>query len=90
MNRKWPAFARLFRKVEYLSVIGNLAPMLGLLGTVIGMILAFRQVASRFDRVYGIPAVPGAVMRYPRTHRHAVNRALLRPRLESPAPPRHG
>jgi biopolymer transport protein ExbB len=38
--------ARLFRKVEYLSVIGNIAPMLGLLGTVIGMILAFRKVAD--------------------------------------------
>ncbi len=38
--------ARLFRKIEYLSVIGNIAPMLGLLGTVIGMILAFRQVAG--------------------------------------------
>jgi biopolymer transport protein ExbB len=38
--------ARLFRKIEYLSVIGNIAPMLGLLGTVIGMILAFRGVAD--------------------------------------------
>ncbi|RMG00037.1 MAG: MotA/TolQ/ExbB proton channel family protein, partial [Planctomycetota bacterium] len=38
--------ARLLRKVEYLSVIGNIAPMLGLLGTVIGMILAFRHVAE--------------------------------------------
>ena len=37
--------ARLYRKIEYLSVIGNLAPMVGLLGTVTGMILAFRQVA---------------------------------------------
>jgi len=37
--------ARLYRKLEYLSVIGNLAPMLGLLGTVSGMILAFREVA---------------------------------------------
>lgn len=37
--------ARLSRKVEYLSVIANLAPMLGLLGTVIGMVVAFRQVA---------------------------------------------
>ncbi len=37
--------ARLFRKVEYLSVIGSLAPMLGLLGTVVGMVMAFRQVA---------------------------------------------
>jgi len=38
--------ARLFRKIEYLSVIGNIAPMMGLLGTVIGMIVAFRQVAD--------------------------------------------
>ena len=38
--------ARLFRKIEYLSVIGNIAPMLGLLGTVIGMILAFHKVAT--------------------------------------------
>lgn len=37
--------ARLMRKVEYLSVIGNIAPMVGLLGTVTGMIFAFRQVA---------------------------------------------
>lgn len=37
--------ARLFRKIEYLSVIGNIAPMLGLLGTVIGMVMAFREVA---------------------------------------------
>ena len=38
--------ARLMRKIEYLSVIGNLAPMVGLLGTVTGMIFAFQQVAS--------------------------------------------
>lgn len=38
--------ARLFRKIEYLSVIGNIAPMVGLLGTVIGMIIAFQQVAE--------------------------------------------
>jgi biopolymer transport protein ExbB len=38
--------ARLQRKLEYLSVIGNIAPMLGLLGTVVGMVLAFREVAS--------------------------------------------
>ncbi|MEX1094445.1 MAG: MotA/TolQ/ExbB proton channel family protein [Planctomycetales bacterium] len=35
--------ARLFRKIEYLSVIGTLAPMLGLLGTVWGMIIAFHE-----------------------------------------------
>ncbi|MEM9643407.1 MAG: MotA/TolQ/ExbB proton channel family protein [Planctomycetota bacterium] len=38
--------ARLLRKIEYLSVIGNIAPMVGLLGTVTGMIFAFQQVAS--------------------------------------------
>ncbi len=38
--------ARLFRRIEYLSVIGNIAPMVGLLGTVTGMIFAFRAVAS--------------------------------------------
>jgi biopolymer transport protein ExbB len=37
--------ARLFRRIEYLSVIGNIAPMLGLLGTVTGMIGAFQTVA---------------------------------------------
>jgi len=35
--------ARLHRKVEYLSIIGTLAPMLGLMGTVWGMILAFME-----------------------------------------------
>ena len=38
--------ARLLRRVEYLSVIGNIAPMVGLLGTVTGMIFAFQRVAS--------------------------------------------
>lgn len=38
--------ARLYRKIEYLSVIGNIAPMVGLLGTVVGMIFAFQEVAN--------------------------------------------
>jgi len=38
--------AKLHRKAEYISVIGNIAPMLGLLGTVIGMIAAFSVVAK--------------------------------------------
>lgn len=38
--------ARLFRRIEYLSVIGNIAPMVGLLGTVTGMLLAFKEVAE--------------------------------------------
>lgn len=38
--------ARLMRRIEYLSVIGNIAPMLGLLGTVVGLLFAFQEVAS--------------------------------------------
>ena len=38
--------AKLYRKAEFLSVIGNIAPMLGLLGTVLGMIAAFQQIAA--------------------------------------------
>ena len=38
--------ARLMRRVEYLAVIGNIAPMLGLLGTVVGLLFAFHEVAS--------------------------------------------
>lgn len=38
--------ARLMRRIEYLAVIGNIAPMIGLLGTVTGMIFAFQQVAT--------------------------------------------
>ncbi|QDV13531.1 Biopolymer transport protein ExbB [Rosistilla oblonga] len=37
--------ARMMRRIEYLSVIGNIAPMVGLLGTVTGMIFAFQRVA---------------------------------------------
>ncbi len=33
--------AEQFRKIEYLNIIGNLGPLLGLLGTVLGMIEAF-------------------------------------------------
>ena len=39
--------ARMMRKVEYLNVIGTLAPMLGLLGTVWGMIQAFLEFQSQ-------------------------------------------
>jgi biopolymer transport protein ExbB len=40
------ASARMMRRIEYLNVIGNIAPMVGLLGTVTGMIFAFQEVAS--------------------------------------------
>ena len=42
----WPRqkeSARWFRKIDVLSVIGNLGPLVGLAGTVYGMILAFKH-----------------------------------------------
>jgi len=38
--------SRMLRPVEYLNVVGNIAPMLGLFGTVYGMILAFQQLVA--------------------------------------------
>jgi biopolymer transport protein ExbB len=37
---------RMFRKAEYLNIIGNIGPLLGLLGTVWGMIDAFGALGS--------------------------------------------
>ena len=37
---------RLFRKVEVLHIIGNIAPMIGLFGTVYGMITSFQNMAT--------------------------------------------
>src|SRR5436305_12179339 len=35
-----------YRRIEYLNIIGNLGPLLGLLGTVLGMIEAFGQMSA--------------------------------------------
>jgi len=37
---------KLHQKVGWLSLIANVAPMMGLLGTVSGMVLAFNKIAS--------------------------------------------
>lgn len=37
---------RRLRKIEPLNIIGNVAPMIGLFGTVYGMILAFREIVA--------------------------------------------
>jgi biopolymer transport protein ExbB len=39
--------SRLYREVERLNMIGNVAPMLGLLGTVWGMMTAFGDIEAR-------------------------------------------
>ncbi len=36
---------RLLRRIEYLNIIANITPMLGLLGTVIGMVNCFNQIS---------------------------------------------
>jgi len=38
--------AEQFRRIEYLNIIGNLGPLLGLLGTVLGMIEAFQDLMA--------------------------------------------
>ena len=37
---------KFLRQIEWLNLIGNISPMLGLLGTVWGMILAFQELAA--------------------------------------------
>ena len=38
--------ARIARKIEHLNVIGNISPMMGLLGTVIGMLRCFNEISQ--------------------------------------------
>ena len=42
----------MLRKIEWLNLMGNITPMLGLLGTVWGMILAFMEIV----KAQGMPA----------------------------------
>lgn len=52
--------SRLFRRVEYLNIIGNIAPLLGLLGTVMGMIQAFGQMQAT-KGAYGPEELAGGI-----------------------------
>jgi biopolymer transport protein ExbB len=42
--------ARLHRKLDYLNLVSSVGPMLGLLGTVWGMVIAFQRVAETHGR----------------------------------------
>ncbi len=46
LERSSQLAGQMFRKVEYMSIIGNLGPLMGLLGTVLGMILAFGELGA--------------------------------------------
>lgn len=50
--------SRLFRRVEYLNILGNICPLLGLLGTVMGMIEAFSMMKSGG---YGADSLAGGI-----------------------------
>jgi biopolymer transport protein ExbB len=39
--------ARLYRKIEWLNLLGNIAPMFGLWGTIWGMMVAFGEIEAR-------------------------------------------
>ena len=45
--------SKLFRKIEYINIIGSVAPMIGLFGTVVGMIMLFAEI-------HAADAFPGA------------------------------
>jgi biopolymer transport protein ExbB len=38
--------AGLFRKIEWLNILGNGGPLLGLMGTVIGMVISFSEISA--------------------------------------------
>ena len=74
---------KLYRKTDWLSLIGNIAPMLGLLGTVVGMIVAFRQLSISGGMAIGadlaegiylalITTVEGLVVAIPTLAAHAM------------------
>jgi biopolymer transport protein ExbB len=52
--------AEQFRRIEYLNIIGNLGPLLGLLGTVLGMIDAFAEVQNHAGQA-SVPDLAGGI-----------------------------
>jgi biopolymer transport protein ExbB len=54
--------AHLHQKIRYLANIGTITPMLGLLGTVLGMIMAFNIIASGDVRHYQLAAAIAKAM----------------------------
>ena len=52
---------KMLQRVNYLNVVGNLAPMLGLLGTVQGMILAFRDIVAKMGETNIVEAAAGGI-----------------------------
>jgi biopolymer transport protein ExbB len=46
MEKSGELSGRMFRKVEFLNIFGNLGPLMGLLGTVWGMIIAFGAMGA--------------------------------------------
>jgi biopolymer transport protein ExbB len=80
--------SRLFRKVDYLALIANIAPMLGLLGTVQGILIAFKTVAETqgaavaadlADGVYLalVTTVEGLVVAIPTLGAHGIFRSRI-------------
>jgi biopolymer transport protein ExbB len=51
--------AEQFRRIEYLNIIGNLGPLLGLLGTVLGMIDAFNTLGAAGGEATPAQLAPG-------------------------------
>jgi len=47
---------QMFRKVEYMNMLGNLGPLMGLLGTVLGMIVAFGALGAGGGEAAGTDA----------------------------------
>ncbi len=46
LERSAQLSGQMYRKVEYLNILGNLGPLMGLLGTVLGMIYAFGELGQ--------------------------------------------